>query len=340
MKAIKAAAVQAAPCYLDLNASLEKAGRIVSEAASNGAKLVAFPETWLPGYPFFSWLGAPAEWMRFMPTYHANSMELRSPEMRRLQKIAAASEVTLVMGYSERDGGSRYMSQVIIGEKGEILLNRRKIKPTHVERTIYGEGDGSDLQVVDTPFGRLGALNCWEHMQPLLKMAMYAQHEEIHVASWPTFSLYRDLAYALGPEVNNGASRQYAVEGSAYVLAPTAIINKEVFDLLVDTTTKAALLNPQTSAPGGGFAQIYGPDGRALCEAIPEDQEGILYADLDPSMIAIAKSAADPVGHYSRPDVARLVLNREKRRPMQETNTGGDADFRVIHLDDEEVAAV
>jgi nitrilase len=119
MKAIKAAAVQAAPVYLNLDASIAKAAEIVSEAARNGAKLVAFPETWLPGYPFFVWLGAPVEGIRFIPQYHA--MELHSSEMKRLQKIAAANEITLVMGYSEREGGSRYMSQVIIGSKARFF---------------------------------------------------------------------------------------------------------------------------------------------------------------------------------------------------------------------------
>lgn len=337
MKAIKAACVQAAPVFMNLNESIVKAEKIVAEAAANGAKLVAFPETWLPGYPWFIWLGAPAEGMRFIPPYHANSMEAHSPEMKRLQKIAAKYEVTLVMGYSERAGGSRYMSQVIIGEQGEILLNRRKLKPTHVERTIFGEGDGSDLVVVDAAFGRLGALNCWEHMQPLVKMAMYAQYEEVHVAGWPSFCVYREMAYALGPEVNMGASRQYAVEGSAYVLAPCAIVSQEMFDMLADTPQKAALLNPQTSSSGGDFAQIYGPDGRALCEQIPEDQEGILYADLDPAMIAIAKAAADPAGHYSRADAVRLVVNREKRRVMEERNIPEKPGFETIPLEVEEI---
>jgi len=336
MKPIKAAAVQAAPVFLNLDASIAKAEKIVAEAASNGAKLVAFPETWLPGYPWFIWLGAPAEGMQFIPPYHENSMELHSPEMKRLQRIAAKYEVTLVMGYSERDGGSRYMSQVIIGEEGEILLNRRKLKPTHVERTIYGDGDGSDIKVVDSAFGRLGALNCWEHMQPLVKMAMYAQHEEVHVAGWPSFCVYREMAYALGPEVNLGASRQYAVEGSAYVLAPCAIVSQEMFDIMADTPQKAMFLNPQTSKPGGGFAQIFGPDGRALCEPIPEDQEGILYADLDPAMIAIAKAAADPAGHYSRADAVKLVINREKRQVMEERNVPEKPSFDVIPLEVEE----
>jgi nitrilase len=336
MKAIKAAAVQAAPVFLNLDASITKAEKIVAEAASNGAKLVAFPETWLPGYPWFIWLGAPVEGIPLIPQYHENSMELHSPEMKRLQKMAAKYEVTLVMGYSERDGGSRYMSQVIIGEEGEILLNRRKLKPTHAERTIYGDGGGEDIKVVDAAFGRIGALNCWEHMQPLVKMAMYAQHEEVHVAAWPSFCVYREIAYALGPEVNLGASRQYAVEGGAYVLAPCAIVSQEMFDIIATTPEKAALLNPLTSKPGGGFAQIFGPDGRALCEPIPEDQEGILYADLDPAMITIAKSVADPVGHYSRPDALKLVINREKRRVMDEINVPETPSFEVIPLEAED----
>lgn len=337
MKAIKAAAVQAAPVFLNLDASITKAEKIVAEAAGNGAKLVAFPETWLPGYPWFIWLGAPADGMQFIPRYHENSMELRSPEMRRLQAIARKYEVTLVMGYSERDGGSRYMSQAIIGENGDILLNRRKLKPTHVERTIFGEGDGSDLVVVDAAFGRLGALNCWEHIQPLVKMSLYAQREEVHVAAWPSFCVYRDMAYALGPEVNNAASQIYAVEGSVYVLAPCAIVSQEMFDILADKPEKAFLLNPRTSNPGGGFTQIYAPDGRPLCEPLADDQEGILYADLDPAMITIAKAAADPAGHYSRPDAVSLVLNRARRTVMEEINVPAFPAFSAIALDTAEL---
>ncbi|WP_049732780.1 carbon-nitrogen hydrolase family protein [Rhizobium ecuadorense] len=332
MKPIKAAAVQAAPVFLDLEASIDKAERLVAEAAANGAKLIAFPETWLPGYPLFIWLGAPIEAIPFIPRYHENSMAVDSPQMRRLQRIAQKHEITMVMGFSERDGGSRYMSQAIIGENGDLLLVRRKLKPTHVERTVFGEGDGSDLAVVDTAFGRLGALNCWEHIQPLVKMAMYAQHEEVHVAAWPSFCLYRDLAYALGPEVNSAATRLYAVEGSAYVLASCAVISQEMFDVLADTEQKAYLLNPHTSKPGGGYSMIYGPDGRALCDPLRDDEEGILYADLDPAMIAIAKAAADPAGHYSRADAVRLVVNRERRRVMTELNVSPETRFTPVPL--------
>lgn len=335
MKAIKAAAVQAAPVFMNLAASIDKAEALIAEAAGKGAKLVAFPETWLPGYPWWIWLGAPAEGIGFIPRYHESSLAVRSPEMRRLQAIARQHAITLVMGFSEREGGSRYMAQAIIGEAGEILLLRRKLKPTHVERTVFGEGDGSDLVVVDAAFGRLGALNCWEHVQPLVKMAMYAQHEEVHVAGWPSFCMYRDLAYALGPEANNAVSQVYALEGSSYVLAPCAIVSQEMFDMLADTPQKAYLLNPRTSKPGGGFTMIYGPDGKPLCAPLVEDQEGILYADLDPAMIAIAKAAADPAGHYSRPDAVRLVVNRERRRVMSEINAAAEGRFHTIAFEEQ-----
>lgn len=333
---IKAAVVQAAPVFLDLDASLDKAEMYVIEAANNGADLVAFPETWLPGFPYFIWLGAPAESLAYIPRYHANSMEVESQEMRRLQSIAAKAKVTVVMGFSERDAGSRYMAQVIISENGEILLTRRKLKPTHVERTIFGEGDGSDLRVVDASFGRLGALNCWEHVQPLMKMAMYAQHEEVHVAGWPALCVGRDVAYALGPEVNNAASQVYAVEGGCFVLAPAAVVSQEMIDMMCDTPAKAHVLNPRGSKPGGGFSMIYGPDGRPLCDPLPEDVEGILYAELDPTDIILAKAAADPAGHYARADAVRLVINRRRRVVMEEVNldehTPTGSDEIELHL--------
>jgi nitrilase len=329
MKAIKAAAVQAAPVFMNLEASIDKAAVLIEQAANRGADLVAFPETWLPGFPWFIYLGTPAEALGWFPRYHENSMAVNSPQMRRLQAIVKRAAVTVVMGFSEREMGSRYMAQAIIDPSGELLLTRRKLKPTHIERTVFGEGDGSDLVVVDAPFGRLGALNCWEHVKPLMKMAMYAQHEEVHVASWPSLSIYRDIAYALGPEVNNAASMIYAVEGGCFVLAPCAVISQEMFDMLCDTHQKAHLLNPRTDKPGGGFTVIYGPDGRALGETLPEDQEGILYADLDPTLITLAKATADPTGHYARADAVQLIVNRRKRQVMTEINTSDRMEFET-----------
>ncbi|MGX1499542.1 nitrilase [Labrenzia sp. MBR-25] len=325
MKAIKVAAVQAAPVFLDLNRSIDKAEQLITEAARNGAKIIAFPEAWLPGYPWFVWLSSPAEAMQFFAPYHHNSMDVNSEQMNRLQAIAQRNDIFINMGFSERENGTRYMSQAMISNEGDLLQVRRKLKPTFAERMVFGEGDGSDLEVVNTSIGRIGALNCWEHAQPLVRMAMHAQGEDIHVAAWPSFCLYRDMAYALGPEVNNSFSRTYAVEGSCYVLAPCATVSQEMFDIMAQTPEKAHLLNPRTSKPGGGYAMIYAPDGREMCEPLADDEEGILYADLDPVLIDMAKVAADPRGHYARPDVLRLVLSKEKRSVMSELNSAEEA---------------
>ena len=219
-----------------------------------------------------------------------------------------------MIGLSEREGGSLYIAQWLIGPDGETIAKRRKLRPTHAERTVYGEGDGSDLAVHDRPdIGRLGALCCWEHLQPLSKYAMYAQNEQVHVASWPSFSLYDPFAPALGAEVNNAASRVYAVEGSCFVLAPCATVSQAMIDELCDRPDKHALLHV-----GGGYAVIYGPDGSSLAEKLPQEQEGLLIAEIDLGAIGIAKNAADPAGHYSRPDVTRLLLNKKRLRRVEE----------------------
>ncbi len=302
----RAAVVQAAPVFLDLDAGITKAIGLMKEASSKGAKLIAFPETWLPGYPWFIWLDSPAWGMQFIQRYHDNSLVYGSPQAERLAQAAKDHQIMVVMGHSEKSGGSLYMGQWIIDAEGRTVATRRKLKPTHVERTIYGEGDGSDLTVYDTDLGRVGALCCWEHLQPLSKYAMYAQNEQVHIAAWPSFSLYRGGAYALGAEVNNAASRVYAVEGSCVVLAPCATVSAEMIQMLCgDDPMKRQLL-----LEGGGFATIYAPDGQLISEVIPEGQEGIVYADLDLGMISLAKAAADPAGHYSRPDVTRLLLDK------------------------------
>ncbi|MBS0447711.1 MAG: carbon-nitrogen hydrolase family protein [Proteobacteria bacterium] len=325
----RAAAVQAAPVFLDLDASIAKAITLIAEAAGNGAKLIAFPETWLPGYPWFIWLDSPAWGMQFIQRYHDHSLVYGSPEAERIAAAAKAHGITVVMGHSEKHGGSLYMGQWIIGPDGETIAQRRKLKPTHVERTVFGEGDGSDLTVWDTPLGRVGALCCWEHLQPLSKYAMYAQNEQVHIAAWPSFSLYRGGAYALGPEVNNAASRIYAVEGQCFVLAPCATVSKEMIATLCgDDPVKRQLL-----LEGGGFATIYAPDGRLMHEPLPEGTEGLVYADLDLGTIALAKAAADPAGHYARPDVTRLLLDRtpgdrvvNRQRHMAEAAARGPDD--------------
>ena len=323
---LKVAAVQAAPVFLDLQGGIDKSVQLIDEAGAAGVQLIAFPETWLPGYPFWTWIGTPA-WaiMRgFVSSYVDNSLRYDSPEAEQLRSAALRNRMYVVMGLSERSGSTLYIGQWIIGPDGKDVARRRKLKPTHVERTVFGEGDGSDLAVHDLDIGRLGALCCWEHLQPLSKYAMYAQNEQIHVAAWPSFSIYDPFAHALGAEVNNAASRIYAVEGSCFVIAPCATVSPEMIALLCDTGDKHQLLHA-----GGGHAVIYGPDGAPLCDKLPPDQEGLLVAELDFSAINVAKSVADPAGHYSRPDVTRLLLNKRKAAPVEYFSLPPDQQERI-----------
>jgi nitrilase len=311
----KVAVVQAAPVWLDLDATVDKTIGLIKEAANAGAKLIAFPEAFIPGYPWYIWMGAPA-WAigrGFVQRYFDNSLSYDSAQAEKLRDAVRSAGITAVLGLSERSGGSLYLAQWLIGPDGETIAKRRKLRPTHAERTVFGDGDGSDLAVHARPdIGRLGALCCWEHLQPLSKYAMYAQDEQVHVAAWPSFSLYDPFAHALGAEVNNAASKVYAVEGSCFVLGPCATVSQAMIDEICDTPDKNQLLHA-----GGGHAVIYGPDGSSLAEKLPQDQEGLLYADIDLGMIGVAKNAADPAGHYSRPDVTRLLFNNKPSRRVE-----------------------
>ncbi len=302
---LKVAAVQAAPVFLDIDATIDKTIALMKEAAAQGAQLIAFPETWIPGYPWWIWLSSPAMGMQYVQRYHDNSLVMGSAEFERLAQTARAEKIWLALGYSEKAGGSLYMGQALIDNEGRVVKTRRKLKPTHVERTVFGEGDGSDLAVMPTAVGNIGMLCCWEHLQPLTKYAMYAQNEQIHIAAWPSFSLYRGAAHALGAEVNNAVSQVYAAEGQCFVVAPCATVSKAMHELLCTDDLQRQLL-----LQGGGFARIYGPDGSRLGNDLAENEEGLVMAEIDLGIISIAKSAADPAGHYARPDVTRLLLDQ------------------------------
>jgi len=309
----RAATVQAEPVWFDAAATVEKSIGLIKEAASNDARIIAFPEVFIPGYPYHIWLDSPFAGMgKFAVRYHEQSLPIDSPLIVRLRDAARANKISVVMGFSERDGGTLYMSQIIINEQGNIVAHRRKLKPTHVERTVFGEGDGSDIAVYDMAIGRVGALNCWEHFQTLTKYAMYAMHEQIHIAAWPGMSLYQPEVYAFSSEAQSVATQMYAMEGQTFVLCATQVVGKAAHKFFCESPMHEKLIGY-----GGGFAQIFGPDGRALVDRLPGDGEGILYAEINLAEIAMAKQAADPVGHYSRRDVFTLLFNDQPLGPVK-----------------------
>lgn len=311
------AAVQAEPAWLDLDRGIDKTISLIEQAARNGAKLIGFPEVWLPGYPWWIWLDAPAHTAEMMIRFRENSLRADSDQMRRLLNAAKQNKIFAVIGFSEiSDSGSCYMAQALISDEGELLSVRRKLKPSGNERAVFGEGGGNDLVVHDTSIGRLGALNCWEHFHPLFKYAMYSMNEQLHVASWPSFSIYPGLAEAFSGHVNTAASQVYAVEGQSYVVASCSLIGEEAQSLFCETEEKKKLL-----ALGGGFARIFGPDGAVLASALSEFDEEILYARADLRATSAAKISLDPVGHYARPDVVRLLLNASAALPVEPAHT-------------------
>jgi nitrilase len=309
---VRVAAAQASPVWMDREASLDKAIGLIDEAGSKGVNLIAFGESWLPGFPFWIWLGNPRWGSDYFVRLHQNAVEAHGKEIAAIGAAAKRNNIEVVLGATERDGGSLYCTQFFISNTGTLRGRHRKLKPTHVERTIWGEGDGSDLFVLDTPVGRIGGLNCWEHLQPLSKFAMYAQGEQIHVAAWPALSIYEDDAYALGVEANMAASRTYALEGQGFVLAVTSVVDDAVIEELCTTDEQRRLLKR-----GGGSTMIFGPNGATVAGPLGPDEQGLLIADLDLSEIRRAKQAADPSGHYARGDATRLLLNTLPRNAVE-----------------------
>ena len=299
------AAAQMAPVFLDRDATVEKTCRAMVEAGRNGAQLVAFPETFVPGYPYWALVLDPLSTRHWNRRLFEQSVEIPSPATEALCGAAREAGVYAVVGLDEREGGTLYNTQLFIGPGGEIVGRRRKLVPTSQERMVWGRGDGRDLSIFDTPHGKLGALICYEHSNALYRYALIAQGEEIHVANWPG-----GLPWING--IIDAAIRHYAFEAQAFVVNSTAVLTEEIIAALGSGGSVGRLKQ------GGGYSAIVAPTGRFLAGPV-EDQETILYADCDFGLIADMKMIVDSAGHYARPDVVRLVVNRAAQRPLETT---------------------
>ncbi|ORY59321.1 carbon-nitrogen hydrolase [Pseudomassariella vexata] len=328
---IRVAVTQAEPVWLDLKATIQKTCKLIKEAAENGAQMVAFPECWVPGYPCWIWTRALDFDLNVQ--YVKNSLRLTSPEMLMIRSCARENSIAVSMGFSENDDDSLYIAQVLIGSNGEIKLHRRKMKPTHLERTIFGDASAQCLDVVgQLPFARVGQLSCWEHTQPLLKFNAMAQREQIHVAAWPSLTPHsgvegKDL-WSMSAEGCQALSAVYAIEASAFVLHSTALITAEGVKVL------GTAGGPLMSSPGGGTSAIFGPDGRRLTQPLGDTEEGILYADLDMDEIVRIKGFAHCTGHYSRPDLMWLGVDRNLKKLVK--GAGSASEGLVVEEEEKE----
>jgi nitrilase len=300
---IRIASVQASSVFLDLEASVEKAVRLVRDAAAEGARLVVFPEAFLPGYPLWVWFvpGGRTHPLRDLYTeLHANSVSIPGPATEALGKVAEECAVTVAIGVNERNSeasdSTLFNTLLYIGPNGSVIGRHRKLVPTAAEKLVWGRGDGSDLEVYDLPFGRLGGLLCWENYMPLARYALTAWGAQFHAA--PTWDHGEPWLSTM---------RHVAKEGRAFVLGSCQAVH--VDDIPDRRSFKGEYLGGREGWLNPGGSVIVDPDGKIVAGPANEE-ETILYADVQRSQLVGPRWQIDVAGNYARPDVFELRVHR------------------------------
>jgi len=309
----KIAAVQAAPVFMDLDATIEKACRLIGEAAQGGASLVAFPEAFVPGYPIWVWFVPPGKTHPLRALYtrlHANSISIPGPAVDRLGEAAAEWGVTVAIGVNERNSegsdSTLFNTLLYLGPDGRVLGRHRKLIPTAGERLVWGQAAGSDLEVFDLPFGKVSGLLCWENYMPLARYTLSAKGEQIHVA--PTWDRGEPWISTM---------RHVAKESRCFVLGTCQAFH--IDDIPDDFDFKSEYLAEVDGWLNPGLSVIVDPDGVVVAGPL-EGEEGILYADVHPDQLIGPRWQLDTAGHYSRPDVFELRVHNEPRPPIVEVD--------------------
>jgi nitrilase len=305
MRTVKVAAVQATPVFLDREATTAKACALVREAADEGARLVVFPEAFIPTYPDWVWRSRPwddgaSDWYNRLV---ANAVTVPGPTIEALSSAARAAQACVAIGVNEKDptGGTLYNTLLFFGTGGELLGKHRKLMPTGGERLVWGMGDGSGLQVHDTPVGRLGGLICWENYMPLARAALYGQGVELYVA--PTWD---------NSDVWVPTLRHIAKEGGCHVIGVTPFLRGS--DVPAEIPGRDDIYGGAEDSLSQGNTTIVAAGGSIVAGPLI-GSEGILYADLDMEAFQQQKRMFDPSGHYARSDVLRLVVDRRPKVP-------------------------
>lgn len=304
------AIVQKAPVFLDKHKTIALAVATVAEAAGEGARLVIFTETFIPGYPTWIWRLRPGTDWNLTEALHArllkNAVDMDSEDLAPLYQAARKHKITIACGIEERDSAlsqtTLYNSTIIIGPDGALLNKHRKLMPTNPERMVWGFGDATGLKVVETSAGRVGTLMCWENYMPLARYALYAQGVELYIA--PTYDSGDDWISSL---------RHIAREGGCWVVGCGNLMQGR--DIPDDFPDKARLYPDADEWINPGDSVVIAPGGEIVAGPM-RAQSGILYCDIDLEKAGVAKRALDVAGHYSRPDIFTLQVDTRPQSPV------------------------
>ena len=315
LKKFKAAAVQAAPIFLDAGATTEKACALSREAARAGAELIVFPEVFIAGYPYWSWYLSPLDASPWFPRLQQSAVRVPGPEIDRLCQVATELGVYIVIGVNESVAsslGTVFNTNLLIGPEG-LIARHRKLVPTFAEKLTWASGDGSSLRVHETTLGPLGMLACGENTNTLARYTLLAQGELIHIANYIAFPFISNYDMPEAIRIRAGA---HSFEGKIFTIVACSAMSDEILKVLDPTPDHKKQL---TGTPNA-FSGIYGPDGRLVSDPII-DREGIVYADIDLNRCIEPKQYHDIQGHYNRFDIFKLEVNREPLAPITFRNS-------------------
>lgn len=316
----KAAAVQASPVFLNVDGTVQKACSIIAEAARNGASLVAFPEVFVAGYPYWNWIMTPVQGSRWYEKLYTNSITVPGPETERLCKAAKDSNCHVVIGVNERGQsfGELYNTNLIIDNKGVLVGKHRKLVPTWAEKLTWTGGDGSSLKVYNTEIGPIGTLACGENTNTLARFTLLTQGELIHIANYISLPV-APPDYNMAEAIKIRAAA-HSFEGKLFTIVSCSTITKEIIDVFKEDVPNAEeLLTRKNSA----FSGVIGPNGAVIGEPLIDD-EGIVYADIDLAKCIQPKQMHDILGHYNRFDIFDLRVNTAPRKNITFTDTQED----------------